>query len=327
MSKIFSSPREIVDPQTYEGEIGIVNGKNNPTIATLDPERNIVVPVEFNESSPECPVSVSKFRKLLSENYSNLIDTFDLRIDLGDKLGIPKKRFGVSENGLPVVIKDDASVVGTEIVNNMNLGAGDTALTNPGEISTVVYNPSQYYKTDKVKLPNDVVTDHGKGKVSSWLRAIKQSMEYSASKMKRRKLDQDMEIYLYNTSEKIIDIPSKRVYIDLIKYGDDIYTDSLDIRDKFSNLASPGLKGILEVEVSYVKTGQDKIFTHNTIFPAFVYPKDENLAGNLEIPERLELIGGNDLSLEYFGGLLRLIRHSTDLREYVITKCTLSYGD
>lgn len=318
MKKLLSVPREIIDPKKYDGEIGITNGKNNPIITTVDFETNQVSPVILDTTDPQYPVTAAKFKSIMSSEFFNLYNPLDLRIDLGDYLGVPKTEFNLTSKGLANVLKKD--VVSTEVNNVMYLLKDrEYSINYPDNVAPSRFTKGSDDYNRGRELPDDVVSSVGNTVLGEWLREMKESISRSVNKTTKK---QGMEIYLYNTSERVIDVPSREVYVDLIKPGDDIYTDCLDIRNKFGSLVSPGLQGLLEVEVSY--TWLDSIITHYSKFTAFKYPTNES--ADLEIPERLELIGGDKLVLEYFNGTLRLIKQHKDVHEYVITKCTLSYG-
>lgn len=130
------------------------------------------------------------------------------------------------------------------------------------------------------------------------------------------------ELYLYNSSGKVIDLLDKSISIDIITPGDNTYTDSINLSSYISNLlvsSSKTTEILLTVDVKYT-IGSD-IYSYNTRF---------NISSvvNNELNKEDIVKVNKDISIEYINNELRVYPINEDINECIISYCNLiiSYG-
>lgn len=130
------------------------------------------------------------------------------------------------------------------------------------------------------------------------------------------------ELYLYNSSEKVIDLLDKSISIDIISPGDNTYTDSISLSSYINDLlinSSNATKVLLTIDIKYT-IGSD-IYSYNTKFN-IISVEEDKLVGE-------EIIKSNkDISIEYINNELRVYSINDNINECIISYCNLmiNYG-
>lgn len=128
------------------------------------------------------------------------------------------------------------------------------------------------------------------------------------------------EIYIYNSSRRVVDFINNSVIINAIKYNSDSYTSILSLDKLINNSAQPNISGKVDITIQYSKG--NLIISHDTSFEAFKF-NDNN---EIEITEFIEEIN-SEVIMEYSGNTIRLIPVSNDVNECIIRNCIITYGN
>lgn len=130
------------------------------------------------------------------------------------------------------------------------------------------------------------------------------------------------ELYLYNSSGKVIDLLDKSMSIDIITPGDNTYTDSINLSSYINSLLvslSKTTEMLLTVDVKY--TIESDIYSYNTKF---------NIALTIDNELKIEDVvkSNKDVSIEYTNNELRVYPINENVDECIISYCNLmiNYG-
>lgn len=128
-----------------------------------------------------------------------------------------------------------------------------------------------------------------------------------------------MDISFYDSSIRSIELNSTSKTFDLIKAGSDTYTDSVDLNNliKFSKI--PGVSCLLDINVQYSDL-EGKVYNKSTTLTGFKYDGNGKLQGD-NIIQDLE-----GVTLSYIEGTLSVSPNNVNIIEYIINKCTVTYG-
>jgi len=108
-------------------------------------------------------------------------------------------------------------------------------------------------------------------------------------------------------------------YIDVILPDYDVYTNLVNIRDLIKYSSRPGIKATVDIVINFSK--ENNIFIRCLSFTAFKYGDDGKL-----IQEDLVFDLG-EVELSYSDGIIEVIPVSSEVKEYIIDKCTIKYGE
>lgn len=146
------------------------------------------------------------------------------------------------------------------------------------------------------------------------------------------------EIYLYSTSKNVVDILNNSITIDVIPFNSDIYTNTVDLTELMNYSVSPGVSTKIDLGIQYSKyetryvedpedkeklilVGNEKLYSKETTFSGPRYNKQ----GELISKDYIEEIG-SDIVIECVNNIIRVVSKSTDIDEYIISNCTITYG-
>lgn len=174
-----------------------------------------------------------------------------------------------------------------------------------GSISLVTSPKVTYYKFNKLwEQAFNVIEDQDRRK------SIKTQIENMAT---------SGEIYLYNSSKKVIDILEGSDLINLIEYNSDIYTNTVDISAVLSKRVCNNDTSV-KVDLSVQYSKNSVIYNQDITFEGFSIEEDKLISQNFS----QEI--NNEVIVEYLNGIVRVIPISQDIIECIISNCTVIYG-
>ena len=142
------------------------------------------------------------------------------------------------------------------------------------------------------------------------------------------KMDGTNEIWLYRSTKDLTNLVTGCITKDLISYGSNIYTDTINLMDIVSHSSGPSVSSRVDITVQYTKRDRrasveisnPKIYTRDITFEGFDY------TDKLVITNFVEDID-MDVTVEYINGTVRVIPKTDNVIECIIRKCTVTYGN
>lgn len=125
--------------------------------------------------------------------------------------------------------------------------------------------------------------------------------------------------FIKYTTDNDIDLGDRPFTVNVVSAGSDVYTDTLNFNGIIYHCVSPGLKGMVNLDVRY--SSSIGISTKNVVFQLFSYNEDlalesRNFIQNLD----------NKVQVEFIDGVLRVCPMSSNIFECIINNCTLTYA-
>lgn len=127
------------------------------------------------------------------------------------------------------------------------------------------------------------------------------------------------EIYLYNSSKKVIDILEGNDLINLVEYNSDIYTNTIDLSTILNERVCNNETSV-KVDLSVQYSKNSTIYNQDITFEGFSIKDDKLVSQNFS--QKIN----NEVVVEYLNGIVRVIPITSDILECIISNCTVIYG-
>ena len=120
----------------------------------------------------------------------------------------------------------------------------------------------------------------------------------------------------YNSSKVVVDFLTSTITVDYL--SDKEYTNTVSLIDVQKKLTTPGISCMVDLSVKYTKKDEEVIYYKNLTFNAFTIGEEEDF----DFISSLD----NEVTVEYVGGIVRVIPETLDIEECIISNCILTYG-